>query len=455
MTSQSLGNPYLAGSISRLFLRTATPIVAIMLLNGLYVIVDAWFLGAYVGAAALSAVTLLFPALMAMLALQALVASGMASILARRLGAGEAAGALSVVVSARRLALVIAALLNLFYWTVGRDLIPLAAGGDGEVARLAEAFMAVAVVAQPVAMFLAVEIDRLRCEGRIATMTRITVAAALLNILLNWLMIAVLGLGAAGSALSSASAQAACLAAVLTWRRRHAAGEAMESGRPSLGDMRGILALGAPASLGFLGISLASAAIIVNLARWQTVHYVETVAAYGIVTRILSFAYLPLMGLGLAFQTICGNNLGAGERRRVAESLAIAVVSAFFYCLAVEALIVLAAGPIGRAFSGDALVAAEFVRIIPWMLAVYVLFGPVMMLGAYFQAIGDAGRAALFGLARPYLLSIPLTFLLPFFFGEPGIWRVALFAETGMLALTALVMMQGRRRGLPYGLLPR
>ncbi|MDI6837957.1 MAG: MATE family efflux transporter, partial [Rhizobiaceae bacterium] len=163
---------------------------------------------------------------------------------------------------------------------------------------------------------------------------------------------------------------------------------------------------------------------------------------------------LPLMGLGLAFQTICGNNFGAGERQRVAGSLAIAVVSAFFYCVAVEVLVVLAAAPIGRTFSADPLVAAEFVRIIPWMLAVYVLFGPVMMLGAYFQAIGDAGRAALFGLARPYLLSVPLTFLLPFFFGEAGIWRVSLFAETGMVALAALVITHGRRRGLAYGLLP-
>lgn len=455
MTSQSLGNPYLAGSIPRLFLRTATPIVAIMLLNGLYVIVDAWFLGVYVGAAALSAVTLLFPALMAMLALQALVASGMASILARRLGAGQGAGAFSVVASARWLALAIAILLNLFYWTVGRDLIEAASGGDTQVATLAEAFMTVAVVAQPAAMFLAVEIDRLRCEGRIATMTRITVAAALLNILLNGLMIAVLGLGAAGSAMSSASAQAACLAAVLAWRRRHNPVGTGWRMRSTLGEMRGILALGAPASLGFLGISLTSAAIIYNLSRWQTAHYVETVAAYGIVTRILSFAYLPLMGLGLAFQTICGNNFGAGERQRVAESLAIAVVSAFLYCLAVEVLVVLAVGPIGELFTDDALVAAEFVRIIPWMLAVYVLFGPVMMLGAYFQAIGDAGRAAVFGLARPYLLSMPLTFLLPFLFGEAGIWRVAIFAETGMLALTALVIVHGRQRGLRCGLLPR
>lgn len=79
----------------------------------------------------------------------------------------------------------------------------------------------------------------------------------------------------------------------------------------------------------------------------------------------------------------------------------------------------------------------------------------MLILSSYFQSIGDAPRAAIFGLSRPYLLTLPLTFLLPFVFGEQGIWMVPVFAEAGMFILAFLVLSQNaKRRGWRYGLLP-
>ena len=77
-----------------------------------------------------------------------------------------------------------------------------------------------------------------------------------------------------------------------------------------------------------------------------------------------------------------------------------------------------------------------------------------MMIGAYFQAIGDAPRAALLGLSRTYLFALPLTFLLPFRFGEPGIWYAGVVAEVLVLALTGLVLFHRRQAaGKRWGLL--
>ena len=84
---------YLEGPIGPLFARTALPIVFLMSVNGLLTVVDAIFLGVFVGADALAAVTLMFPIVMICLALATLVANGMASVLARQLGAADHAGA--------------------------------------------------------------------------------------------------------------------------------------------------------------------------------------------------------------------------------------------------------------------------------------------------------------------------------------------------------------------------
>ena len=64
MTDQPVKNVYLTGSLGAVFIKTATPIILMMLVNGSFNLVDAYFLGAFVGAEALTAVTSMFPAFM-------------------------------------------------------------------------------------------------------------------------------------------------------------------------------------------------------------------------------------------------------------------------------------------------------------------------------------------------------------------------------------------------------
>jgi len=217
-----------------------------------------------------------------------------------------------------------------------------------------------------------------------------------------------------------------------------------------------VLALGAPLSLGFVGISLGSAAVIINLKLWHVGDQVATIAAYGIITRILTFAYLPLMGVNVAFQTIAGNNFGAGLAERTNQSLKIALACAFLYCLGVE-LVVLGLAPVlATFFVDDQAVIAETARILPINIIAYAMFGPMMIMSGYFQSLGDASKAAMLGLSRSYLFTIPLTFILPNVFGEQGIWLSAPIAEIGMLGLAMLVLtLNGRQRGWRFGLFQR
>ncbi|ARO29402.1 multi antimicrobial extrusion MatE family protein [Rhizobium sp. NXC14] len=454
MTDPSKGNDFLTGWLPGVFIRTAAPIVAITTVNGLFAVVDTYFLGAYVGPDALSAVSLIFPGLMLLVALQSLVSNGMGSILARRLGAGDRQGARRVFSGAHTLALAVVVILIVIYWTLGERIIGAGAAENTAVADGAMLFMGAMIAATPVSFFLSLHLDGLRCEGRIGFMTAVTLSASLLNILANWLFMAVMHWGVLGSAAGSIASQFVCLAAVLVYRWRRPA-----TLRPSpafaLVEWRGIVALGAPMSLGFIGISLASAAILVNVSLWSTRDHTATIAAYGIITRILTFAYLPLLGLSIALQTIAGNNHGAGLGLRVGRSLQIAMLSALVYCSLVEITVELLAGRIGAVFVGDPAIIAEVRRILPWTIGAYFLFGQMLILSSYFQSIGDAPRAAIFGLSRPYLLTLPLTFLLPFVFGEQGIWMVPVFAEAGMVVLALLVLSENaRRRGWRYGLLP-
>jgi Na+-driven multidrug efflux pump len=104
-------------------------------------------------------------------------------------------------------------------------------------------------------------------------------------------------------------------------------------------------------------------------------------------------------------------------------------------------------------FVDDMAIVNEISRILPLATFLLFLFGPLMMIASWFQAIGDAGRAALLGLSRTYLFALPLTFALPFFFGEPGIWYGGIVAEVLVLVLTVTVLRRrARRSGNPWGL---
>jgi Na+-driven multidrug efflux pump len=197
--------------------------------------------------------------------------------------------------------------------------------------------------------------------------------------------------------------------------------------------------------LNFIGLALGSAAIITALQWVGRPGYADTITAYGIITRIITFAFLPLLGLSFAMQTIIGNNYGASLWHRSDASLRVALWVAFIYCTTVQVIVMSMPSQIASVFVDDTAVIAEVARILPVMTCVFFLVGPLMMIATYFQAIGMAGKAALLGLTKPYALAIPLTFMLPLWFGEIGIWSAGPLAEVMMLGLTAVVLWQAAK----------
>jgi putative MATE family efflux protein len=448
-------NAFTHDPLGVIFARTALPIIFVMSIHGLMTVVDAIFLGVFVGPDALGAVTLMFPIYMLVIALTSLVTSGMSSLVARHLGGDRYDDARAVYAGAHGLALAISGLLILLFLLFGRKVTLLAASGSAPLAEMGHTYLIITVLFAPLVFLLSLNSDALRSEGRIRFMAGISLVASLANIGFNYVLIVHYGLGVAGSAFGTVAANALAFSIVLAFRlcgRTELRLSALRRYSPMTG-WRQILALGAPQSLNFIGIALISAAIIAALQIEANERYDTTVSAYGIITRIMTFVFLPLLGISHALQAIVGNNYGAQLWRRSDVSLQLGVTIALIYCLAVEVLLVAFAHPIALLFVNEGKVAAEVARIMPVMLAMFFAAGPLVMIATYFQAIGDAGRAAVLGLAKPYVFATPLIFLLPFAYGEQGIWLAGPAAEILLLCLTAVVLMgSARDNKLKWGL---
>jgi putative MATE family efflux protein len=448
-------NTFIDGPLGTIYFKTALPIIFVMGMNGLLSVADALFLGIYVGPEALAAVTLMFPIYMLIVALSTLVSNGMSSLLARHLGAGKIEGARGVFAGAHGLALVLGVCLIVLFLFLGQSMALLASGGSDELAQMGLIYLQITVFFSPLLFILSVNSDALRNEGRVGFMAAMSLLVSIANIGFNYVLIAVLDMGVAGSAYGTAAAQALAFAIILAFRlfgdtSLRPSTLLQYSVRRYWGQ---ILALGAPQSLNFIGIALGSAAIITALQWIDNPGYANTVSAYGIITRVITFAFLPLLGLSFAMQTITGNNFGAALWQRSDASLRIALWVAFIYCSAIQIIVINFPGQIAGVFVADTAVNAEVARILPVMTCVFFLMGPLMMVAAYFQAIGSAAKAAILGLSKTYVFAIPLTFLLPIWFGEIGVWYAGPLAEIMLLGLTALVLWTvAQSRKLKWGI---
>jgi putative MATE family efflux protein len=436
-------NPFLTAPVGRLFLSNALPMAVVMSMGGILNVVDGVFVGRFIGAEALAAVSLAFPVVMLMSALATLAGGGMSSLLARSLGAGDRRAAARIFAGAHGLVLLISTLLVVLWAAFGRALLIEMSAGNAQLAQATWTYLSILIWAAPVQLLLGLHADALRVEGRAGTMAALSVLVNLLNIGANWLGIVILGLGIAGSALGTVAAQVLGLALVLGLRVRR-------PGVLPLGILRQeswvahwqrIITLGLPLCLSFLGIALVASMAMLAL-RHHAAEYDRLIAAYGGVTRLLGLAFLPQLAIALALQGIAGQNAGAGRGDRAKAALRLAMAAAFLWCGVVALTGLFAGQVVGGWFSSDPQVTNAIVAILRPLLALYVFAGPILVLAMYLQALGQPGRTAALTLVKPWVLMPLLILGLSTAFGVKGIWLAFPMAD-GVVLLIALVIGRG------------
>ena len=442
-------NRFLTASPGRLFVTNALPTMLIMMMSGLLTLVDAAFLGHFVGADALAAVSVVFPSIMITIALSTLVGGGMSSLLARHLGAGRQGDAADIFAQAHGLALFLSATLNVAFGLGGAVVTDALADGQPGIARMAHTYLEILIFATPIQMLLSVHADTWRNEGRAGLMALMSVGVTVANIALNYVLIVLLDMGVSGSAWGTAIAQALGLALLLGLRARGLGALTLSAlgASPWIGKWRAIFTLGAPVSLSFIGIALVSTSVIAALRLTSAPDYVDSIAAYGIVTRIFSFTFMPLMAIALATQSIVGNNVGAKRYQRSNAVLRLAVTVSVLYCAAIELVLLTGADWIGRVFVWDPDVIAQVGDILRPMATLYLFAGPVLVLALYFQAIGKPGRTAALTLIKPFLLSPLLITTLAMTYGADTIWFAFPIADGIVVVIALWIVILSRSVG--------
>jgi len=378
--------------------------------------------GQGVGTAALAALAVCFPIQMLFLAVAQTVGIGAASIISRRLGAGEkeeaerTASGSFVMVIALSFALSATGLLFL-------DPLLRAFGAGGAVLQPAREYLSVILLGGMVFSVSVCANSLARAEGNTRVAMSTMIAGAVANIILDPIFIFALDMGISGAAVATVISQGVSFAWILAYftggrshlrlARRH-----MVPDRRMVTD---ILSIGSPS---FARIGAGSLlALVVNNAVMQYGGEVH-LAVLGVVNRVLTLALMPLFGLVQGLQPAVGYNYGAGAYGRVLQAFRYSILSATVLCVVMTALFEGFPTLILSVFSSDETLLREGAGILRVIVAAMPLIGFQIVGAGIFQALGTAGKALLLSVSRQVVFLIPLALLLPLAMNPPlsGVW---------------------------------
>jgi putative MATE family efflux protein len=385
-----LAHPLLTAPIGRSLLRLAGPTTALMVVQIFVAIAETWYVGR-LGRDALAGLALVFPFMALMLNVaNGGMGGGVASAMARALGAGRTEDARALVLHALVVGLAIGLGFTAFALTLAPSVYGLMGGKGNALAQalaLSNLWFAGAVLAWVSSFFAAL----LRGSGDSATPARYGLLASLVYVPLS----GVLALGGAGwsgfgiEGLAIASLVATTLALLLQarslWRGRLGFMPRL-TGIRLQGRLFGeILKVGIMGSVTSITGNLTAILVTGLIGSFGT----AALAGYGIGVR-LEYMVAPLaFGIGTGLTTLVGVAAGAGDWRRANKIAWIGGLISFVTIGAIGWMVALLPEAWARLFTAEPQVIAASVAYITRVAPFYCLFG--LGLTLYFASQG-AGR---------------------------------------------------------------
>lgn len=274
--------------------------------------------------------------------------------------------------------------------------------------------------------------------------------ACVSNIVLDYILIGRLGMGAAGAALGTTLAQAVSVAVAL-FRIRTDSG--MRHIRLSSGDLKPkravmgkLLSIGVPVALqdGFIQISFLLITVIANKRG------LFDAAAVGVVEKIIGILFLVPSSLLSSVSALAAQNIGAGKKERAKQTLKYAMITAVVFGTVSALFMQFNAEPVVGIFRSE----PEVVRLGGQYLRGYVwdcvFAGVHFCFSGYFCACGKSGISFLHNAIAIVCARIPLAYLASKLFAETlfpmGLATVTGSAVSVVICVVAYLWLAGRER---------
>lgn len=404
--------------VSRVILTMAVPTIVSMLVTCLYTIVDTYFVG-QLNTQSTAAVGIVFSLMCLVQAIGSFFGHGSGSYMSRELGARRIDNAASMAATGFVYAIITGVAIAAV-GLISLQTLSLWLGSTATVLPYTEQYMAIILIGTPFQIASFTLNSQLRMQGNTRHAMWGIVSGAVLNVLLDPLLIFGCSLGLRGAALATVIGQAVSfLILYIMCNRRGATCVGVHLTKFSLRwhYVREIIYGGSP-SLSRQGLASISV-VLLNLAAAS--YGDAAVAAMSIVSRVTMFVMSVIVGFGQGFQPFCGYCYGAGLYARLRQGYWFTVKTGFVFLAIFAAVVYCFAEQTVALFRDDAIVIAVGSTALRWHLVAYPLNAYIMTSNMMLQTTRRPLRANLLASARRGLVFIPFILLLPHLFGLMGV----------------------------------
>jgi putative MATE family efflux protein len=429
---------FTSGSIRRAIVLLSIPMVLEMLMEGLFALVDAWWVSK-VSVDAVATVGLTESVITLVYSIAIGLSAAVTAMVARRVGEGKPEKAGEVTVQATWLALLIAAVIGVAGFVFAEDILRLM-GGSEELIAACSGYTRIMFGTNGVIMLLFVFNAVFRGAGNAAYAMWVLWLSNGINLILDPLFIFGIGpipeLGVTGAAVATSIGRGigVGLQIYLLFRGRGMVKLVLNKLQLQWKLIRQLISIGAGGTGQYLIMSASWIFLMRIIAEFGS----ESLAGYTIAIRIIIFTFMPVWGLSNAAATLVGQNLGAGKPERAERSSWLTAHYTMFFLLFVSIILFSTAHWTIPRFNAHPEVVEAGILALRIFCASYVMFAYGLVFSQSFNGAGDTRTPTITNFFCFWMLEIPLAWFLAtqLEWGLAGVcWAVAVSEATMSLVM--------------------
>lgn len=407
-------------SITRTFWRYAIPSIAAMVVSGLYQIIDGIFVGHYIGFEGLAGINMAWPAICILGAIGVMIGMGTGSVMSIYRGENKLEKTKMALTTGCWLLIILSVIAMIIIALFGESILH-AQGAEGKNFAYAMDYIHVLIFggflsASATALPMLVRNDE---SPNVATF--LLVLGALINIVLDYLFIGVMGLGLSGAALATLMAQACVTIFGIGYFFSRQSSIQLRLSEVVFSRNKAVqsLSLGVSALVMYLYGSF-----VVAMHNALMMHYgsATTVGAYAIVGYLFMLYYLLAQGIAEGAQPPISYYFGAKENKKAYQIFKIALK--WVVITGVGWVVLLNISPeftTALFTNGDKALVVETVVGIRYHLFAMFLDGVIVLVTIYFLSVNEGKKAMVISISN-IIIQLPFLLILPRWIGIDGVW---------------------------------
>lgn len=427
--------------ISKIFWSYAIPSIFAMLAQSTAGLVDSVFIGRYIGADGLSAITLIMPIIMLLGGIGTMIGIGGTTLAGIHKGKGNLEKSNNYFNITMVLLSGVAIIATIILFTMSGKISSLL-GAKGKVAECMISYTEIISLFFIAFLLTFAGSFFLKLDGKPVEVVMIILSGTGINILLDYLFVGVLGWNMKGAALATGISQLIPWMLMLyiikfksTWMFSIPNFKLKEIGEMLFNGSSELLSMAAASIAGF----------IYNIIIIEKIG-MDGVAAYAVALQITTISTSVFYGFAEAIQAAVSFNLGGNKLHRVKKLRNISIYANLISGVMLCVVSLMFGESIASIFIKEQITIDMAAYILDFYAVAFLLSGVNITLATYYTAVNSPLLSGILSMSRSLIgLMIGLV-ILPFIFGKQGIWMAVIFAE-----ITTVVVGMICMRRYPFG----